>query len=91
MILRRDYANGCTTELYLIAFGPLRSVFTGRELQDWAEAMVERGLRLRRGLDDAMEGFVDDETVVVTKNGGEEDEDEIEYNARELRRLRPYQ
>lgn len=77
-------------ELYLLAFGPLRSVFTGRELQDWGEVMVERGLRLRRGLDEELEGWVDDGGQKGARGTGEEEVDEIEYNARELRRLRPY-
>lgn len=54
--------------------------------------MIEKGIRMRRGLDEALEGWV------VPHGGGREDqeedddgsEDEIEYNARELRRLRPY-
>ncbi|KAH8102508.1 NRDE-2, necessary for RNA interference-domain-containing protein [Cristinia sonorae] len=74
-------------DLYLLAFGALRSVFTKRELQDWAEVMVERGLRLRRGLDEVLDGL--DEEDSEAKMEGDE-EDEIEYNARELRRLRPY-
>lgn len=76
-------------ELYLLAFGALRSVFSGRELQDWAEVMVERGIRLRRGLDEELDGWRDAEQEGVKKEEGE-GEDEIEYNARELRRLRPY-
>ncbi|KAH9837066.1 NRDE-2, necessary for RNA interference-domain-containing protein [Rhodofomes roseus] len=75
-------------ELYLLAFGPLRKAFSGRELNGWAETMAERGIRMRRGLDEALEGW--------TEEGGDnraeetDTEDEIEHNARELRRLRPY-
>ena len=93
--------TGMVTELYLLAFGPLRSVFSGRELQDWGEAMVERGIRLRRGLNEALEGWVEVDGEAEGDStrqqgggggggGGEAGEDEIEYNARELRRLRPY-
>lgn len=49
--------------------------------------MAERGLRLRSGLDEALSGW----------KGGDSDEeshgsdmDEIEQNAEEYRRLRPY-
>lgn len=71
-------------ELYLVAFGPLRSVFNGRELNGMADAMVERGLRLRRGLEEMIEGC-DIEREGMSDNG-----DEIEEDAKELRRLMPY-
>jgi hypothetical protein len=74
-------------DLYLLAFGPLRSVFDGKELQSLADLMVERGIRLRQALDDAVEG-------IEEHNGALEDNmdemDEIEHNAQELRRLMPY-
>ena len=44
-------------ELYLIAFVQLRSVFTSRELNELGDSMAERGIRLREGLDEALEGF----------------------------------
>jgi hypothetical protein len=75
-----------STELYLLAFGPLRSVFQVHELNALAETMAERGIRLRRGLEILLESS-------VVEAGGQEDnesEDEIEHNARELRRLMPY-
>ena len=77
--------NYDSIELYLLAFGPLRSVFQVHELNALAETMAERGIRLRRGLEDVIES--------VAEADGEEDdesEDEIEHNARELRRLLPY-
>ncbi|KAL4266607.1 NRDE2 family protein [Pleurotus pulmonarius] len=74
-------------ELYLLAFGPLRKVYTPSELNAFADTMAERGLRLRSGLDEALSGW----------KGGDSDEeshgsemDEIEQNAEEYRRLRPY-
>ena len=73
-------------ELYLLAFGPLRSVFESRELMKVAEGMVERGLRLRRDLEEPTK-------IVPTGSHKEHDdygEEDIEYNAEELRRLRPY-
>ena len=73
-------------ELYLLAFGPLRSVFESRELMKIVEGMVERGLRLRKDLE---------EPAGITQAGSRERDDDygeedIEYNAEELRRLRPY-
>ena len=74
-------------ELYLLAYGPLRSVFETRELMKVMEGMVERGLRLRRDLEGPAE-------IVPTTGSrkGEDDygEEDIEYSAEELRRLRPY-
>ncbi|KAF9474100.1 hypothetical protein BDN70DRAFT_885209 [Pholiota conissans] len=75
-------------ELYLLAFGPLRSVFHVHELNALADTMAERGIRLRQGLDEVIEGV---ETAVEGEGeGSESSEDEIEHNARELRRLMPY-
>lgn len=77
------------TGLYLVAFGSLRSVFSGHELRGLADTMAERGLRLRRGLDEVLEGWeIGDDDF----KGDESDEsaDEIEHNAKELRRLMPY-
>lgn len=38
--------------LYLLAFGPLRDAFTVRELRGFVDIMAERGLRVRRGLEE---------------------------------------
>ena len=76
--------NFDSTELYLLAFGPLRSVFQVHELNALAETMAERGIRLRQGLDVIESG------VVEADEEDNESEDEIEHNARELRRLMPY-
>ena len=73
-------------ELYLLAYGPLRSVFESRELIKIMEGMVERGLRLRKDLEEPEE-IVQAGSRERDNNYGEED---IEYNAEELRRLRPY-
>ncbi|CCL98994.1 uncharacterized protein FIBRA_01002 [Fibroporia radiculosa] len=74
-------------QLYLLAFGPLRSVISGRELREWAETMAERGIRMRNGLEEMLEGWSEERR---DDDRGSDAEDEIEYNARELRRLRPY-
>ena len=72
----------------MFAFGPLRRAFRSRELNEWAETMAERGIRMRRGLDELLEGWTEE----GEDNRAEESdaEDEIEHNARELRRLMPY-
>ena len=72
------------------AFGPLRSVFMTHELNALADTMAERGLRLHQGLDEAL-----GEMVVVENKEGDDDysdrsDDEIERNAKELKRLKPF-
>ena len=76
------------TELYLLAFGPLREVFSARELHQWADTMAERGIRMRVGLDEVAGEWADNRREDGWSSG--EAEDEIEERARELRRLRPY-
>jgi hypothetical protein len=51
-----------------------------------AEGMVERGLRLRKDVEEPME------IVPSSSREGDDDygEDDIEYSAEELRRLKPY-
>ncbi|KAJ7706309.1 NRDE-2, necessary for RNA interference-domain-containing protein [Mycena rosella] len=74
-------------ELYLVAFGPLRGVFSAQELNGFADTMAERELRLRRGLDEFLEGWEE-------KYGIEDDDsdsgDEIEHAAKEYRHRLPY-
>ncbi|RDB29182.1 Protein NRDE2 [Hypsizygus marmoreus] len=75
-------------ELYLLAFGALRGVFSANELNGIADTMAERGLRLRRGLDEVLAGWnnVEENKEEMSDSG----DDEIVDNARELRRLMPY-
>ena len=47
-----DTRANMDTGLYLLAFGPLRPVFTARELAGFVDRMSERGLRIRRGLEE---------------------------------------
>lgn len=78
------------TDLYLFAFGPLRSVFEARELSMLAETMVERGMRMRVDLEEVVSAMgvgAGRETEAAAPEGTE---DEIEYSARERRRLMPY-
>ncbi|KAF8575509.1 hypothetical protein K439DRAFT_1398173 [Ramaria rubella] len=75
-------------ELYLVAFGPLRAVFTPRELLGWEETMAERGIRLHHSLDeyvgpDARKGDESSES----ESGGEDD---LEQQSRDYRRLAPF-
>lgn len=70
-----------------MAFGPLRRVFKSRELNEWAETMAERGIRMRRGLDEMLEGWTEEDE---DNREASDSEDEIEHSARELRRLMPY-
>lgn len=48
------------TELYLLAFGPLRGVFQVHELKGLADTMAERGIRLRQGLEEVVGVIVDE-------------------------------
>lgn len=78
-----------------MAFGPLRSVFDQHELESLEEAMAERGIRMRRGLVDAvgiagqvLSDMEDNLNKMFVLDSGLVDE--VEANACELRRLRPY-
>ena len=67
-------------------------MFSKRELLYLADAMAERGIRLRRSLGETMEEFEDeqDEQKRERGSGDEGGDSELEYNSRELRRLMPY-
>lgn len=68
------------------AFDRLRPVFSNHELKSLWETMVERGIRIRKGLEEEVEGWND----VNGNSDGGEDLDEMEFNSRELARLKPY-
>lgn len=76
-------------DLYLVAFLQLRSVLSTRELKELAETMAERGIRLREGLDEAL-GDWPELPASRLREVDDTGENDIEYNAEELRRLRPY-
>ena len=40
----------------MLAFGPLRSAFSPRELDAFVDIMAERGIRMRKGVDEYLEG-----------------------------------
>ncbi|TFK77225.1 hypothetical protein BDN72DRAFT_830394 [Pluteus cervinus] len=75
-------------DLYLVAFSTLRTVFSRHELNGLAETMAERGIRMRRELDEVDGMAVDGNEQSEGEDNGLQDE--IEQNAEELRRLRPY-
>ncbi|EJD04053.1 DUF1740-domain-containing protein [Fomitiporia mediterranea MF3/22] len=81
-------------ELYLLAFEEdLRQAYTRRELMDLSDTMAERGIRLRRSLGEVLEMHADDaddKAASGSEDSVGEDEDEQEYESRELRRLMPY-
>jgi hypothetical protein len=73
------------------AFNRLRTAFSTHELKSLWEAMVERGLRIRRGLEEVIEGWDDRHGSRMKDEESDGAElDEIEYNSRELARLKPY-
>ena len=69
----------------------MRSVFSTRELKELAETMAERGIRLLEDLDEALEGWAEPDTSTSRAKAIEDSgDDDIEYDAEEFRRLRPY-
>lgn len=83
--------NNCFTDLYLLAFdGDLRPVFSNRELVSLSDTMVERDIRLRTSLGELMESHEYLENEGASDAGEDENEDELEYDSRELRRLMPF-
>ncbi|KAI0004208.1 DUF1740-domain-containing protein [Russula compacta] len=75
-------------DIYMQAFNRLRPAFSAHELKALWETMIERGLRIRKGLEEVIEGWDDRNGSDVEGDGLELDE--IEYNSRELARLKPY-
>lgn len=73
--------------MYMQAFDRLRPVFSSHELKSLWETMVERGIRTRTGLEEDVEGWNE---VNANSEEGEDLLDEMEYNSRELARLKPY-
>ena len=87
-----DNITECTIcyneDIYMQAFNRLRPAFSTHELKSLWEGMVERGLRIRKGLEEVIEGWVEGKGTHL--EGEPEELDEIEYNSRELARLKPY-
>jgi len=72
-----------------MVFGVLRSVFATQELGLLAGLMAERGLRLRQGLYEALEGW-DESGTEESDDDSDGGESEIERQGEESRRLMPY-
>lgn len=68
----------------MLAFGPLRSAFNARELDAFVDIMAERGIRMRKGIDEY------ERTTEIGSDTDQGSEDEIEHEARERRMLMPY-
>ncbi|WVQ97651.1 hypothetical protein IAU59_004765 [Kwoniella sp. CBS 9459] len=81
--------GGCK-QLYLLPFTPsLRPHFTPRELKDWAELMIERGLRLRVPFERFWTNDEPEEILTELPEDEEMDEDELGF-LREREGLKPY-
>lgn len=61
-------------------------MFSPRELNSFTDMMAERELRIRNDLDELLDG----DSVEKNDEEIDSDVDELEYDARELRRLMPY-
>ncbi|EIW72388.1 hypothetical protein TREMEDRAFT_26535 [Tremella mesenterica DSM 1558] len=80
--------NGGCKELYLLPFSPLlRPLFTTRELKQWAELMVERGIRVRIPPEEYWEQ--DESEMDMLPEDEELQDDELGF-LRERQELKPY-
>ncbi|KAH9064097.1 DUF1740-domain-containing protein [Lactarius vividus] len=87
-VLFQGYRSVPTVQdIYMQAFDRLRPVFSTHELKNLWETMVERGIRIRTGLEEEVGGWNE---VDVNSEEGEDALDEVEYNSWELARLKPY-
>ncbi|KAG2154714.1 NRDE-2, necessary for RNA interference-domain-containing protein [Suillus clintonianus] len=77
-------------DLYMLAFGPLRSVFSARELDGFVDIMAERGIRMRKGVDEYVERMKGGDESGSDNEDLDGSEDEIEHEARQRRLLMPY-
>jgi hypothetical protein len=77
-------------DLYMMAFGPLRSVFNARELDGFVDIMAERGIRMRKGVDEYIERMTGGDESGSDSEDLDGSEDEIEREARQRRLLMPY-
>lgn len=84
------YAADASAELYLVPFtAPMRPHFTPRELREWSDVMLARGLRLRIPFDDYFPPLDDDEPLLDLPEDEELHDDELEF-LRERQTLKPY-
>lgn len=84
------FATDASVELYLLPFTtPLRPHFTPRELREWSDVMLARGLRLRIPFDVYFPPLDDEEPLLDLPEDEELHEDELEF-LRERQTLKPY-
>lgn len=81
-----------TIDFYLLAFDSrLRSSYNTHELMSLAETMAERGIRIRQTLEEVLEEHgVHTHTEGISAVEVDDEENELEHESRELRRLMPY-
>lgn len=95
--MTRRYFFAFPTDLYLLPFGPLRSAYTAKELEELANLMAQRRIRVRIALD----AFVEDwqEEASDDDDGGDAmreegfvgvDEFRLIREQEERKRLMPY-
>ena len=77
-------------ELYLMAFGPLRAVFTVTALNDLISVMVERGLRMRRDIEEFLDDWEDPAMIVERIDEGNEGDAELETLMYDREQAKPY-
>ncbi|KIM33854.1 hypothetical protein M408DRAFT_325432 [Serendipita vermifera MAFF 305830] len=76
--------------LYMMAFGPLREVFTVTELNDLVSAMAERGLRMRRDIEEFLDGWQDPAMIIDGMDDGNEGDVELEALVHGREQAKPY-
>lgn len=80
-----------STELYMLPFSPLvRPFFTDKELQAWAEVMMEKGLRIRRPFEHYWHPMADAPKEHVEQGDPMREEDQVFDFLQERKRLMPY-
>ena len=77
-------------DLYMMAFGPLRTVFNITELNDLVSAMAERGLRMRRDIEEFLEGWEDPFMAIDNGDEGNEGDMELETLMYNREQAKPY-
>lgn len=73
-----------------MAFGPLRSTFQARELNELLGAMAERGIRMRDDLEAHLEGWMDPNTETYDPNDPNAGDMELETLLHDREQAKPY-
>ena len=77
------------TALYLLPFGPLRNSFTAKELEEVADLMADRKIRLRVPIEPFLEDYAGDDASDEDEEMGE-DERRLVREQIERKALMPY-